>query len=552
MAGDPQAETCALLADPATHGGIRPERIDTHISTVFLAGERAYKLKKAVRLPFLDFSTPALRLAACRAELEVNRRAAPQLYLGLDSVVRGGDGRLVLGGEGEVVDTVVVMRRFADEDRFDRVVERGAADRRLMERLTATIVAFHAGAPRRPDRGGVAGLDWTIANTAAAMAPAVPEILDGAAVDRLAARSRQWLARLAPLLERRRRQGMVRQCHGDLHLANICLFEGEPLLFDAIEFSEDIACVDVAYDLAFLMMDLDCRGARPLASQVMNHALDLTGDASGLAALPLFLSLRAGVRAMVAATIARSLTGKTREGKAAEARGLLAAALAYLEPPPPRLVAIGGLSGSGKSRMGRMLAPLLGIPGAAVLRSDALRKQLMGVGLAQRLGPEGYRPEVGERTYRTLCDTAADLLRDGRSVIADAVFARPEQRAAIEAVAIAAGTRFDGLWLEAAPEVAAARIERRVNDASDATVAVRESQQTYQLGEIAWHRLDTGRREDDSLAVACRLLGLEQDDFRLKSSCAEAVEAGAKGAEPPPGEGQITTTRHERYPSGAA
>jgi aminoglycoside phosphotransferase family enzyme/predicted kinase len=506
MSADPQAETCALLADPATHGGIRPERIDTHISTVFLAGELAYKLKKAVKLPFLDFSTLEARLGACQAELEINRRAAPRLYLGIKAVMRRADGRLALGGEGVAEDYVVAMRRFDGDDLFDRLAARGALDRRLLDRLTAAIVAYHAGAERRPDHGGAAGLEWTIASNARSMAPAVPGVLPAAGVASLTEVSRHWLERLAPLLDERRAGGLVRRCHGDLHLGNICLFEGEPTLFDAIEFSDDIACVDVFYDLAFLLMDLDVRGTRPLASLVMNRALDLTGDYPAMAALPLFLSLRAGVRAMVAATIALSLTGPARETKTGEARRYLAAALAYLEPPPPRLVAIGGLSGSGKSRMGRLLAPLLGAPGAAVVRSDALRKQLMGSELGCRLGPEGYSEEVTRRTYQALFDTCASVLRAGHPVIADGVFARPEQRAAIRAVAEAAGTRFDGLWLEAAPEVAAGRIERRVGDASDATVEVLERQRGYELGRIDWHRLDTGRSEDDAPGDARRVL----------------------------------------------
>jgi len=506
MSADDQAETCALLGDPATHGGLRPQRIDTHISTVFLVGERAYKLKKAVRLPFLDFSTPAARLAACQAELAVNRRAAPGLYLGIETVTRGSDGRLVLGGKGEAVDTLVVMRRFATDDRFDRLLARGALDRRLLQRLTAAIVDFHQGAPQRPDRGGAAGLAWTIANNAESMAPAVPSILPAAEVACLTEASLGWLARLAPVLDLRRDRGLVRQCHGDLHLGNICLFEGEPTLFDAIEFSEDIACVDVFYDLAFLLMDLDVRSARPQASVVMNHALDLTGDYQALAALPLFLSLRAGVRAMVAATIALGLAGPAREAKAEEARRYLAAAQAYLEPPPPRLVAIGGLSGSGKSRMGRLLAPSLAVPGAAVVRSDALRKQMMGTALTQRLGPEGYSAEATERTYQTLLDTSAALLRAGHGVIADGVFARPDQRAAIAQVAAEVGVRFDGLWLETAPEVAAARIGARTGDASDATIEVLERQRSYELGEIDWPRLDTGRPQDDAVEIARHVL----------------------------------------------
>lgn len=493
---DSQAEVLAFLADPATHGGAETLRLDTHISAVFLAGERAYKLKKAVKFSFLDFSTLEDRRAACAAELEVNRLAAPDLYLGVLPVSRGPDGCLALGGAGEAVDFVVAMRRFDGDTLFDRLVARGEVDRARLRALTEAVVAFHRAAPLRPDRGGAAGLAWTIDTNREAMA-AHPVLPPAEGAD-LAEASHDWLRRLAPLLERRRVEGRVRRCHGDLHLGNICLFQGQPTLFDAIEFSEDIACVDVFYDLAFLLMDLDVRGARLLASQVMNHALDLTGDYEAVAALPLFLSLRAGVRAHVRAAM----------GDGAEALRYLAAARAYLRPPPPRLVAVGGLSGSGKSHMGRNLAPLLAVPGAVVVRSDAVRKQLAGAGLQERLAPEFYTAEMTERTYAAMLETCGMLLRAGHAVIADAVFARPDQRAAVEAVAAAAGVAFDGLWLETPPDMARRRVATRTGDASDATVEVLDRQQDYDLGTVTWTHIDTGAPKDASVAAARRALAM--------------------------------------------
>lgn len=493
-----QTDTIALLSDPATWGGERPERIDTHISTVFLAGDTVLKLKKAVRLPFVDFSTAEARRAACEAELEVNRRAAPDLYLGLARVTRAADGRLTLDGDGEPVDWLVRMRRFDQADLFTRLAEDGRLDRRLLQELTEAVVRFHAVAPVRADRGGVAGLTWTIDTNRASMLPSAPATLDPGKVEALAARSRQWLDRLSPLIEARRAAGMVRQCHGDLHLGNICLFQGRPTLFDAIEFSEDIACIDVFYDLAFLLMDLDCRGRRGFASVVLNHYLDVTGDYQAVPLLPLLLSLRAGVRAHVCATM----------GAGDEARRYLDAALAFLDPPGPRLLAVGGLSGSGKSRMGRELAPLLAVPGAAIVRTDALRKQLMGVSVHDRLGPDGYSREVSARTYRRLLETCAHLLVAGHSVVADAVFAKPEQRRDIERVAREAGVRFDGLWLEAPPEVARDRIRARTGNASDATVEVLDQQLSYDVGPMSWTRIDTSGSKDDALAAGRKALGV--------------------------------------------
>ncbi len=500
-----QAAIIAFLADPASHDGAAVERVDTHISALFLAGDRVFKLKKAVRLPFLDFTSLAARQAACAAELAINRRATPALYLGVRSVTRQGDGSLALDGNGEVVDWVVEMRRFDQATLFDRLVRTDGLDRTRLNELTEAIFAFHQAAPPRPDRGGAPGLAWTIDTNRASMLAHAPAILELDKVERLAAVSAAALARHAPLLDRRRAAGKVRWCHGDLHLGNICLFEGKPALFDAIEFSEDIACIDVIYDLAFLLMDLDHRGQRHMANWVMNHYLDLSGDFEGIAPLPLFLSARAAIRAHVCATMSAQ---SGSEALAAEARGYLDAALDYLSPPPPRLLAVGGLSGSGKSRMGRELAPFMAVPGAAVVRSDSLRKHLMGVSIHDRLGPEGYAPEIGRRTYQTLYDTCAALLAAGHSAVADAVFARPEERAAIEAVAAVAGVQFDGLWLEAPPDLAAARIRARKANVSDATPEVLERQLAYDLGVIGWIHIDSSPSKDVSLAAGRAALGV--------------------------------------------
>ncbi|HTH17873.1 MAG TPA: AAA family ATPase [Magnetospirillum sp.] len=505
----PQAEVLRLLKDPATHGGLRPTRLDTHISTIFLAGDQAWKLKKAVWLPFLDFSDLESRRRACEAEVEINRRAAPELYLGAVPVTRGSDGRLRLGGEGEAVEWLVHMRRFDQRTLFSKLLSAHRVDRPRIQALTEAVWRFHQVAPLRPDKGGVAGLTWVIDTNQTSMA-ASPDILSGPAVARLAEHSRQWLARFAPLIEERRAAGKVRQCHGDLHCGNICELDGRPTLFDAIEFSDDIACIDVFHDLAFLLMDLQQRGARVLAGYALNHYLDLSADYQGVALLPLLLSLRAGVRAHVCATMAAHAAAHapSRDRLAADACAYLDAALAYLAPPSPSLLAVGGLSGSGKSRMGRELAPLLAVPAAAVVRTDSLRKQMMGVGLLDKLAADGYTPEMTERTYQALYDTSLMVLKAGHSVVADAVFAKPEQRAAIEQVARAAGVPFRGMWLETRSDIAAKRIQGRKANVSDATVAVLRQQLDYDLGAITWTRVQTGGSKAKALRDGRAALGV--------------------------------------------
>jgi aminoglycoside phosphotransferase family enzyme/predicted kinase len=475
---------------------------------VFLAGERAFKLKRSVKLAFLDFSTIELREQACQVELELNRRTAPELYLGLRKITRESDGRLTLDGSGEIIDWLVEMRRFPEQDRLDQVAMRGELTKDRIAELAETIAAFHASALKLPEKGGAVGLAWVIDNNRQAFAGPGGGIFSPREINELCERQTKWLARLAPLLEARREAGFVRQCHGDLHLANICLFKGKLLLFDGIEFSQEIPCIDVLYDLAFLVMDLENRGFKPAANLLLSHYIGVTGDVGGLAALPLFLSLRAAVRAHVGAATAATITDQAAIESAQEAaKAYLARAFSYLTPSPARLIAVGGLSGSGKSRLAREIAPSIGAsPGALVLRSDVIRKRLAGVNPLVRLEAAAYGAEMTERTYATLYDQTDQALAAGHTVIADAVFAMPEQRSAMAEIAEKRYVDFIGLWVEAPFEVLAERIEKRRGNASDATVEVLKKQMDYDLGEIDWQRIDSSGPREESLAQALKLL----------------------------------------------
>ncbi len=492
-----QRSVIALLSTPGAyppHAGPL-ERIDTHISIVWLAGERAYKLKRAVRYPYVDFSTPEKRHRACLAEVELNRRTAPSMYLGVVEITRETDGSLILGGHGTPVDWVVEMRRFDQETLFDRLAERGALSLDLMQGLADAIVRLHATATPRPDRGGVANMAWVVDGNEVDFDGQGAGVLDRGARRRLIADSRAAVDRHAALLEARRRDGLVRWCHGDLHLRNVCLLDGRPTLFDAIEFSEDISCVDVLYDLAFLLMDLWRRDLRRHANAVFNEYLSARHDASdlrGLALLPLFLSCRAAVRAKTSVSAAAVQPEPVRaEALRRAARDYLARAQALLQPAPPRLVAIGGLSGSGKSTLAQRIAPGLGpAPGAVVLRSDVIRKALVGAAPTMRLGAEAYTAEASARVYEKIAELARDALQAGHAVVADAVHARPSERAGIEAVARAAGVPFAGFWIDVPAAALAARLARRGADVSDADPTVLEKQLRYELGDVEWRKLD--------------------------------------------------------------
>ena len=504
MITEDQSSVVAFLSSPVAHDGATVERIDTHASIVFLAGDRAWKLKRAVRYAYLDYSTAARRRAMCEAEVRVNRRTAPALYRGVTPVTRQTDGGLAIGGPGVPVDWLVEMRRFDQNGLFDRLAEAGVLPLRLMSPLAHAIARFHHTADSLTNQGGWEGMRGVIDGNAAGFAAEGAGILDPFTCARLTDRARCALGG-GVLLDQRRDDGLVRHCHGDLHLRNIVLLDGQPTLFDAIEFNDDISSIDVLYDLAFLLMDLWRLDLPRHANVVWNTYLAETGDLIGLPVMPLFLSCRAAVMAKTSATSAnlQADAGRRRELEVA-ANAYLAMANALLDPPSPRLIAIGGLSGSGKSTLARDLAPTIGaVPGAIVIRSDEIRKKLCGVHPLDRLGPEGYTDDVSRRVYATLMEHADKVVRAGYTAITDAVFATSADRDAVQHVAAAAGVPFIGLWLEAPAPLLISRIEDRGPDVSDANIDVIRRQLSYQLASLRWHRVDaSGSRQQVSDAAA--------------------------------------------------
>jgi aminoglycoside phosphotransferase family enzyme/predicted kinase len=491
ITGD-QTEVLEFLSSPAAHGGAEVERIETHASVVFLAGSRAFKLKRAVRYDYLDFSDAERRRMLCEAEVRINRRTAPSLYLGVVPVTRSVDGSLQLGGSGVAVEWVIEMARFDQDDLFDRLAARGKLDLDLMRPLATAIADLHRCADKRADHGGRSGMAWVIDGNAVAFAEQCAGVLDSTLCSALTTESHRCLDRCGELLDHRRDTGFVRQCHGDLHLRNIVSWQGRPTLFDAVEFNDEISCIDVLYDLAFLLMDLWKRHLPRHANMVWNGYLTEMGDLEGLPVVPLFLSCRAAVRAKtsVAASALQSDAQK-RVALQELGREYLGMALELLRPATPCLIAIGGLSGSGKSSLARALAPAIGaVPGAVVVRSDEIRKHLCGVPELTRLGPTGYLPELSHRVYGVLAERSAAVVRAGHAAIADAVFARPEDRIAIEEVARVASVPFVGVWLEAPERLLLDRVRQRESDASDADASVVRTQLATETGAITWHRID--------------------------------------------------------------
>ncbi len=447
-----QAATDALLRGLA---GRAP--IETHISAVYVGDDTVWKLRKAVRLPFLDFTAPAARRHAAQRELELNAPHAPGLYRDVATVTRAEGGTLALDGPGAAIDWVVRMARVPEGDFLDAIAARSGLDAALLDALGDAVAAYLAAAPVVAADGVAAQRLMTEGNLRSARAAGLPD----ADLGRWAAGMAAELARRAAWLRDRAAAGFVRRCHGDLHLGNLCLWHGAPVPFDAVEFDEAIATGDVGYDLAFLLMDLEHRAGRAAANRVLCRYVARSGDWAVVAGLPLFLAQKAMVRAHVEAA----------RGRAVEARAYLDMSLGYLAPAPPVVVAVGGLMGTGKTTLARALAPGLGpAPGALVLRSDEIRKRHRGVAPEQRLPDDAYAAPASAAVFAELHRAVAETAAAGHAVIADATYLDPAHRRA--AAAAAGAAPFLGVWLEAPLPLLEARIAARRGDASDATVAV--------------------------------------------------------------------------------
>lgn len=524
---DTQRAVVTLMQDPASYSAAveAVTRHDTHASMVFLAGDFAYKVKRALTYPYLDFGTLAKRRRACVAELRLNRRTAPDLYLGIVPIQWRADGSLHLGetisavpddgdlaareASGEVAEYAVKMRRFDNDALLSAVSARSGLAPTTVDALADSVARFHDTAavvrrdPVRTHRDEIAD---NLADLRAS-----PELFDPEMVDRLEAGSYAALQHHAERLAGRARDGFVRRCHGDLHLRNIVLLDGRPTLFDCIEFNDALAEIDVIYDLAFLLMDLDQRGQRVAANRLLTRYMNRRDDIGGLAALPLYLSLRAAIRAKVGASaLAANAGSSSQAGQVRACRDYFAAACAYLDAPGPRLIAVGGVSGTGKTTIARGVAPEIGAaPGALVVRSDVERKRLFDVAETERLPESAYQGRINAEVYDRIHERARQALTVGRSVVLEATFLRREDRAQARKLAETVGVPFTGLWLTAPAETLKARVDARRQDASDATAEIVAAQlDRAPKGETAWPTVDASGGVGDVTAAAKAVLAV--------------------------------------------
>lgn len=501
-----QTDVFTFLADPSNHAGAsHVECIETHISAVFLAGDRAYKLKRAVHLPYADFSTPEIRLAACEKEFALNKKTSPEIYVGFRPIFLKHN-QLTFEPTDQLVDAVVEMRRFDQKDILDHIAVQGNLTVEMIGPLAREIVKAHRDAPS-VEEDGVANIQGVLDINRAGFDESRAFPNDD--VERLDAAFRSRLQFLEPILERRANRGCIKRCHGDLHLRNICMYNGRPQLFDCIDFNDQLATVDVLYDLSFLAMDLWHRGLHEMANLVVNLYLDRTDEEDGFACMPFFIALRAAVRAHVLATQSKDPEIEGAAEKLAEARSYYDLAMALLRPNATRLIAIGGFSGSGKSTIAVKVAPLIGLaPGARMIESDRLRKSMFGVEPEERLPESAYAPEVSDKVYAKMSERAEGLLIDGCPVITDAVFDKSRRRVAIEAAARRAQAPFDGIWLQTSTDRLKSRIKKRPTTVSDATLDVLDMQLAGDVGENAWASVSTSGSVEETVHEARGLLSV--------------------------------------------
>ncbi len=509
------------LLDPRAHpaASSAPVLVQTHASAVILAGDDVYKLKKPVDFGFLDYSTLARRKAMCAAEVALNRRLAPGVYLGVVPITERG-GRAVLGGAGDPIEYAVHMRRLPEEATLAARVRAGPVDAGLLERVGRRIARFHAEARRGPDvarwaefervrencRDNFAGL----ATHAGSVAP-IEELL------RLQLETEAELDAQRARIERRAREGVPCETHGDLRLEHVYLFEdGELAIVDCIEFSQRYACADPIADVAFLVMDLRAHGAWPEARALLGAYLDESGDDDGRALLALYVAYRSAVRAKVRAILANApgIPAEQRESALQLARAHVQLAVGELAPPGERpcLVLVGGLPGTGKSVLSSGLAAAAGL---TWLRADAIRKELAGLdplasGRAEvRAGI--YTPEWNERTYGACLERAQSLLYSGRRVLVDASFKEERRRRAFVDAARDWGVPAFFLECTSSPELVRGRIAERSGDPSDADWSIYEHvRRTWEpLGprtRTLHAAIDTSSTRAESLARALAAL----------------------------------------------
>ncbi len=454
------------------------ELIQTHASIVLLTGDIAYKLKKSVNFGFLDYSTVTKRQHFCEEEVRLNQRGAKELYLGVLPISKQGD-KYQFGNEGEIVDHAVKMVQFPQLALLSNMFESGQITTSDLEEVGQAVTLFHAQAQTSEyisSFGTVAKIRQSIDDNYRQTEKYVGRAQTQQQYTETKAYTDRFLLEHSQLFLDRIAGGFIRECHGDLHLRNICRWQTKILLFDCIEFNEPFRFVDTMYDVAFAVMDLEARGRKDLANRFLNAYVEQTGDWAGLQVLPMYLSRQAYVRAKVTSFLLddRGISSEDRAAAAEIAGNYYRQAWEYTRSKQGRLIMISGLSGSGKSTLGKQIAESLN---GVQIRSDAVRKHLGGISLLTKGDDSLYTPEMTASTYQQVLSLGAKIATQGFTVILDAKYDRQSLRAAVIDLAQSEGIQLDIIYCMAPENVLLDRLAQRTGDIADATVDLLASQQ---------------------------------------------------------------------------
>ena len=485
--------------------------MQTHVSYVLITGDYVYKLKKPVNFGFLDYSTLDKRKHFCQEELRLNQKGAGSLYLSVVQI-NEDDGRFQIDGDGEAAEYAVKMRQFPQSALLSAQFEQGQLDEERVRSLAKTIAQFHS-ETQTSDHirsfGTVESIRQAFDENYEQTADYVGGDSDGDSVakpqtqkqfDETKAYTDNFFATRQDLLQQRLKRNRIRACHGDLHLGNICEWDGKILLFDCIEFNEPFRFVDVMYDIAYVVMDLELAGRKDLSNAFINEYAEQTGDWEGLKVLPLYVSRQSYVRAKVSSFMLGdpSVSDEDKQAGSAKAAEYYKLSWSYLQDYEPgkkgAIAVMSGLSGSGKSTTARVLAQQ---SNAIHLRSDAVRKHLAGVPLDQKGGDEIYTPEMTDKTYSQLINLGVDLANEGYAVVLDAKFDRKAKREKAIAAAKAKDIPLTFLHCQAPEDVLKSRLDRRSGDIADATADILARQSMEPFADEPVKVIDTTRSSDE-------------------------------------------------------
>ena len=481
----------------------------SHIAFLFMVGDYVFKLKRAVLMPDVDFSTPAKRRLACVQEMKRSTIYAPNLVLGVRSVRKLSNGRICIGGKaGEEIDTVIVMHRLSYNNILGNVVPSEQFDRFAVMDLAEQLAELHSKAKPFRTKWNESTVQKIILETERVLSCFSPKLFDKKKLDRLMKDMLKSVSDNSRLLSLRSKSGHVRKCHGGLMLSNIAKTENGYLFFSPIEYSEQLECIDTMYDLAYLLMDFEVRGMRKLSNILLNHYLAYMNDVAGYPLLHLYQSMRAAGRAAVCAQRSMLLSKNEKKEAIQRAKTYFDLACHFMTSYPPVLIACGGLSGSGKSRVARELGGLLNpAPGAVILRDDIVKKQINGCPIDQHFDKAFDTPVVEKIVYDVLRQETRTALLAGCSVIVDALFYDINERVAIEKLAQELNIPFVALWMDAPFDVRLDRIQKRKRNPSDVrTQEDLTKQLSLDTGEVHWLKIMTDKSREETLDAALDVL----------------------------------------------